>query len=148
MSGTVVAGGRRDVAAAMSPARRVMLLVVAVGLVGVAFAIAFPDRSDYLGHYLAGAGGTTLLLACVLGRRERPLLVTAGVAVAILLGVGTEATVFRLAIFDPVDLANQSLGAVLVGCCLLNATASVRLFALLTAAGLLLLTFGWISAFA
>lgn len=148
MSGSVVAGRRRGAKGIGSPERSVLLLVAVVGVVGMAVAIGFPQRSDYLGHFLAGAGGTTLLLACLLGREERPLLVTAGVVVAILLGVGTEATVFRIAIFDPVDLAIQSLGAVLVGCCLLTARASVRLLGLLGITGLLLLTVGWFSAFA
>jgi hypothetical protein len=39
----------------------------------------------------------------------------------VLLGVVTEATVFRLAEFDPVALANQSAGAVLAGIGLLDA---------------------------
>lgn len=148
MSASVVAGERRGPRGIGSPGRLVLLVVAVVGLVGAGIAVGFPHRSDYLGHFLAGAGGTTLLLACLLGRTQRPLLVTAGVVVAILLGVGTEATVFRIAIFDPVDLATQSLGAVLVGCCLLTARASGRLLALLGATGLLLLTVGWISAFA
>jgi hypothetical protein len=37
------------------------------------------------------------------------------VVVAIGLGWGTEQTIFELAIFDPVDFFNQSLGAVLAG---------------------------------
>lgn len=96
--------------------RRPLAALVAIVLLGVAYGLLFPDRTDYVGHYLAGAGATLMLLAVVVALAPgRPLVVTAWVAVAVALGVGTEATIFRLAEFDPVDLANQSMGAVLAG---------------------------------
>ncbi len=79
--------------------------VVFVGLLGY--------RTDYAGHYLAGFGGTLGLLALPLATARTSLhWQPFGVAlVAILLGVATETTIFRIAIFDPVDFFNQSLGA-------------------------------------
>ena len=81
--------------------------VVFVGLLGY--------RTDYAGHYLAGFGGTLGLLAISLATARTSLRWEPfGIAlVAILIGVGTEATIFRIAIFDPVDFYNQSLGAAL-----------------------------------
>ena len=78
------------------------------------FVLLFPERTDYAGHYLAGFGGTLLLLAFPLALLTPALRwEPAGVAlVAIGLGAITEATLFRLACFDPVDFANQSLGAI------------------------------------
>jgi hypothetical protein len=91
------------------------LAAVAVAVAAAAaYRLAFPERSDYAGHFLAGAGGTLLLLAVVV-LAGTPWRVVAAGALAVLAGVGTEATVFRLAEFDLVDLANQSLGA-LVAC--------------------------------
>lgn len=114
-----------------------------------AFIAAFPQRTDYAGHYLAGAGGTALLLGvlrAVTGRR--PWLVVAVTVLAVLVGVGTEATVFRLAIFDPVDLANQSLGALIVGAAVIGAERSLRLGAGLLLLGAILLVAGFNYAFA
>ncbi len=129
--------------------RTLTVVVAAVLLPAVAFVIAFPDRTDYVGHYLAGAGGTALLLAFVAAMRgRRPWLVTAGTVAAIVAGVGTELTVFRLAIFDPVDLANQSLGAVIVGAGLVGASGSRRLAGGLVLVALVLLVAGFRYAFA
>ncbi len=79
-------------------------------------------RTDYLGHYIAGFGGTLLLLSLplLLKRQvsERKLL--ALVVLAIVLGFGAEMTIFNMAKFDPVDFANQSLGACMAGLCLLG----------------------------
>ena len=114
-----------------------------------AFIAAFPQRTDYAGHYLAGAGGTALLLGvlrAVTGRR--PWLVVAVTVLAVLVGVGTEATVFRLAIFDRVDLANQSLGALIVGAAVIGADRSLRLGAALLLLGAILLVAGFNYAFA
>jgi hypothetical protein len=122
---------------------------VAVLVAAVAFGVGFPSRTDYLGHFLAGAGGTLLLLAPAVA------LSPAGswwrvvaVVVAILGGVITEATVFKIAIFDPVDLANQSLGAVLVGIALLDGRRSWLLGAAAGVLGVLLLAAGFRYAFA
>jgi hypothetical protein len=123
--------------------------VAAVALVGVAYWLLFPDRTDYVGHFLAGAGGTFWLLnvvaAAAPGRRW-PIVVATWVA--ILLGVGTEATIFRLAEFDPVDLANQSLGAVLAGVGMLDARPYDRTTGLAGVAGLVFLVGGFFLAFA
>jgi hypothetical protein len=131
------------------PLRTLAVLAGAVLVPAVAFGVAFADRTDYVGHYLAGAGGTALVLAVVAalpGRRS--WLVVAGTVAAIVAGVGTELTVFRLAIFDPVDLANQSLGAVVVGAALVGAPGSRRLAAGLVVVALGLLAAGFRYAFA
>ncbi|WP_019146396.1 hypothetical protein [Aeromicrobium massiliense] len=114
--------------------------VVVVLLVGGAYWALFPDRTDYAGHFLAGAGGTYALLALgTLALPGRAWLVVALTWLAVLLGVGTEATVFRLAELDPVDLANQSLGAVLAGLGMVAATRHDRSVPVaLVAAGALL----------
>ena len=131
------------------PRAALTLGVGAVLLAAVAYGGLFPDRTDYVGHFLAGAGGTFLLLAVVVAaapERRWPVVIT--VWVAILLGVFTEATVFRLAEFDPVDLANQSLGAVLAGVAMLDARPYDRSSWIATAAGLGFLIAGFFYAFA
>ena len=123
--------------------------VVAVVLLGVAYGVLFPDRTDYLGHFLAGAGGTYWVLAVVVeAAPERRWPVVIAVWAAVLVGVVAEATVFRLAEFDPVDLANQSLGAVLAGVAMLDARPYDRSSAVAAAAGLLFLIGGFCFAFA
>jgi hypothetical protein len=122
------------------------VLAVAVG--GVAYRAAFPDRPDYAGHLLAGAGGTLLLLALVLALTgSGPWRVVAVVAVAVLIGVGTEATIFAYAEFDPVDFANQSVGAVLACAGFLGARRTTDPL-IAAAAGLVLLLAGFHYAFA
>ena len=129
--------------------RQVVLTVAAVAIVTVAMRLAFADRTDYAGHFLAGAGGTLLLLALVLAwRGARPYAVAAACLVAIGLGVGTEATVFKLAIFDPVDLGNQSLGAVIVTAGLLEAEGSLVVAGLTAVLAFGLLFAGFWLAFA
>lgn len=75
----------------------------------------FNYRLDYVGHMLAGFGGTLGILSVLLFGRSRRLGWSAVVVtiVAIQLGAVAEASVFRIAIFDPVDFVNQSLGACL-----------------------------------
>jgi hypothetical protein len=122
---------------------------VAVVVAAVAFGIGFPSRTDYLGHFLAGAGGTLGLLALSVALSPAgSWWRVAAVVVAILGGVFTEATVFKIAIFDPVDLANQSLGAALVGVALLEARRSWLLGAAAAVLGVLLLAAGFHYAFA
>ena len=123
--------------------------VGAVALVGVAYVVLFPDRTDYVGHLLAGAGGTLLLLAAVtaVAPRRRWAVVLGGWG-AVLIGVVTEATVFRLAEFDPVDLANQSLGAVLAGLGMLDVGRGGKTAAMAVVCGLVLLVAGFFYAFA
>ncbi|TCI99766.1 hypothetical protein [Aeromicrobium sp. IC_218] len=123
--------------------------VVVVLLVGAAYGVLFPDRTDYAGHFLAGAGGTYALLAvAALVLPGRPRVVVALTWLAVLLGVGTEATIFRLAEFDPVDLANQSLGAVLAGLGMVAAAPRDRSALVAGVAALVLLVGGFVLAFA
>ncbi len=86
-----------------------------VALLGVVIRVAFVDRSDYTGHFLAGAGATAMLVALVTAFRPgpQPTLVVAMCLTAIALGAGCERTLFREAAFDWVDLSVQSSGAVL-----------------------------------
>lgn len=131
------------------PRAALTLGVGAVLLAAVAYGGLFPDRTDYVGHFLAGAGGTFLLLAVVVAaapERRWPVVIT--VWVAILLGVLTEATVFRLAEFDPVDLANQSLGAVMAGVAMLDARPYDHSAWVAAATGLGFLVAGFFYAFA
>lgn len=126
---------------------RPALAVAAVAVAGVAYRAAFPDRPDYAGHLLAGAGGTLLLLAVVVAvLGPGPWRVVGVVAVAVLLGVGTEATIFKYAEFDPVDFANQSVGAVLACAGFLGARRDD--LPLAAVAGLVLLAAGFHYAFA
>ena len=88
--------------------------LLAVAIAGAMYAHAFPARPDYVGHFLGGAGGALILVAiAVLSPRLPPWAVVVTAAVAVAFGVVTEMTIFKLAEFDPVDVANQSLGAVL-----------------------------------
>jgi len=128
--------------------RRALAAIGAVVAAAVAYRALFPDRSDYAGHFLAGAGGTLMLLApFLLLRRGGAWRVVAVAVVAVLLGVGTEATIFRLAEFDPVDLANQSLGALLACAGFVDADGASDA-ALAAAAGFVLLVAGFHYAFA
>lgn len=130
------------------PRPALTLGVAAVVLVGVGYGLLFGDRSDYLGHFLAGAGGTYWLLAVgVEAAPQRRWPVVIAVWAAIALGVLTEATLFRLAEFDPVDLANQSLGAVLAGVGMLDARPYDRSAAFAAVAGLVFLVAGFFYAF-
>jgi len=90
--------------------------------VGIVFELFLGHRHDYVGHFLAGYGGT--LAACTVWFRpmsqerlgkQRPVQVLALTAGCIALGAVTETTIFRIAKFDEVDFCNQSLGAVLAG---------------------------------
>jgi hypothetical protein len=92
----------------------------------VAIAVAYHQflgqRSDYLGHYLAGCGGTLLLLVVTLAilppaqyARLAPASIVLLALVAIAIGAMFESTIYRIAKFDEVDFCNQSLGAVIAG---------------------------------
>ncbi|MGD9647202.1 MAG: hypothetical protein AB7U73_15935 [Pirellulales bacterium] len=97
-----------------------------VGLIAAPLAIAvayhefLAQRSDYLGHYLAGCGGTLLLLVAAVATfttdrfaRWAPLTIVGLASIAIAIGGVFEATIYRIAKFDEVDFCNQSLGAVI-----------------------------------
>ncbi len=129
--------------------RRPAAALAAIALLGLAYGLLFPDRTDYVGHFLAGAGGTFILVAIVVAVLPgRPWVVVVTVACAVLLGVLAEATVFRLAEFDPVDLANQSAGAMLAGIGLLDAEDRPSSTAIGLLGGIALLIAGFNFAFA
>ncbi|WP_152366058.1 hypothetical protein [Microlunatus speluncae] len=73
------------------------------------------DRLDFAAHYVAGLGGTMLLLSIL---AIRPTSLPRGWAVlgltmlACVLGIGCETLFFVDGGFDLVDVSNQSLGAV------------------------------------
>jgi hypothetical protein len=105
---------------------------VAVGLgaplvAAAGFLLFLGHRSDYVGHFLAGFGATLGALGLVLevpaARGARgPWLVLGTVALCLAAGAALEASVFRIARFDPVDLGHQSLGAAVAGAAALVAT--------------------------
>lgn len=132
-----------------SALKSLAILLVAVLVPTVAFVITFPERPDYVGHYIAGAGGNALILATVSAfRSPRPWLVVAGTVAAIVAGAGIEATIFRLALFDLVDFANQSLGALIVAGALVNVAGSRWLGIGLLLVAVALLAAGFRYAFA
>jgi hypothetical protein len=124
--GSTDAGAARSVASARSraaEARRILLLGAAVGVPAAAYLLFLRHRTDYPGHLLAGYGGTLGALGLGLFvaprafflSRAAPLLVLLGTLACVGLGAVAEATVFRIAQFDPVDFFNQSIGAALAG---------------------------------
>ena len=119
------------------------------GATGAAFLIFFPDRSDYAGHYLAGLGATLMMLGLALWLMGRPLgwIAVALVVLAVSFGVATEATVFRIAIFDPIDFFNQSIGAVAAGWLMYDVTRR-RCGVTGMAVGFIVLSIGFFFAFA
>lgn len=128
---------------------RPVIALAVVAVLGVAYGLSFPDRTDYVGHFLAGAGGTFMLVAFVAAvSPRRPWPVLGAVVVAVMLGVFTEATIFRLAEFDPVDLANQSIGAVLAGLGLVNVERAEDTTGAAFMGGFVLLVVGFFYAFA
>lgn len=88
----------------------------AIVVIALLIRVAFPDRSDYAGHFLAGAGATGMMLAVVsaFARGCGPLRTIVWSLVAVGLGGVTERTIFREAAFDWVDFSLQSSGALLV----------------------------------
>ena len=135
----------RPVTGSLTPPAVVAIVTL---VCAVSFLAAFPLRTDYAGHFLAGAGGTAVLLGALIALGPTPWRVVATTAIAVLLGVGTEATVFKIAIFDPVDLGNQSLGALVVACGLVGSRRSAVVAAVTIAGGLVALTAGFWFAFA
>jgi hypothetical protein len=90
------------------------------GAVIAGYLVFLGHRRDYAGHAIAGYAGALGLLALLLlvWRRGAELgwAVPGVVLLSIALGVGTEATFFYGAVWDPVDFGNQSAGACLAGC--------------------------------
>ncbi|WP_152361200.1 hypothetical protein [Microlunatus speluncae] len=111
------AAGPRAAGMAAVRALTPVLAITVAGVVGVFGYRYFSDRFDFAAHYVAGLGGTMLLLA-VLGfgrRRRREWSVVVLTVIACLLGVGCELVLFPGGGFDLVDVANQSLGALTAG---------------------------------
>lgn len=111
-----------EAAARRAEAGRILLVGAALGLVAAGYLLFLRHRTDFPGHLLAGYGatlGAVGLLPCVVPaaawRRHGPGLVAAGTLACVAAGIGLEATLFRIACFDPVDTCNQSLGAAIGG---------------------------------
>jgi hypothetical protein len=107
--------------AATGPSFRSLLpvAILPAAAAGAVYEIFLGHRHDYAGHFLAGYGGT--LGAMMVWLRTTPegryaARSTASILplciACIALGAVFEATIFRLAKFDEIDLCNQSLGAV------------------------------------
>ncbi len=105
-------------------ARLLLLFISKTGaLLGVAALTCAPYvlflgyRPDYLAHYIAGVGGTLLLLTLAgqLGFAVSGWRCVGIALLGIAAGLVLECTVFKIAKFDPVDFANQSLGACVAG---------------------------------
>lgn len=128
-----------------------LVLVVSPVLVGYAYHHFLGHRSDYLGHFLAGFGGTlgavTIALLTIPWARFAKLsgwVVLAVVLACIGLGAIFEETLYHIAKWDEVDFCNQSLGAVLAGlsvCVIANTLRTNLVWAVLATgwAGLVLL---------
>ena len=125
-----------------------MTLVASALFTGAVYGFVFNYRSDYLGHYMAGFGGTLLMIALLAaGSRRIGGEVVLIVLVAIGIGVVTEATMFKIAIFDPVDFANQSLGAAVAGAGTLGHPTNLRIAVFFGLLGLISLGAGFYFAF-
>lgn len=125
-------------------------LLISGFISGFAYAFFLAPRTDYLGHYLAGFGGMLLLLAAPLALWKRPLGWIVPVLLILAIGIGAvaEATVFRIAIFDPVDFCNQSLGACIAASCFVGQGRSAWSALVSITAGVILLILGFGFAFA
>ena len=124
--------------------------IAALAVTAATYALLFPHRSDYLGHYLAGFGGTAALLsvAFVIPTTWRPTAIVSVGLFAIALGWGTEQTIFRLAIFDPVDFFNQSLGAIVAAGAIVGDEGGVATGGRAFGLGITVLVAGFYFAFA
>lgn len=106
--------------------RQVFAACVIAGLGAIGY-FSGSGRFDYAAHYLAGAGGTLILIAMgaiatVITRRALPSLLVDGRVItavctlaSIGLGIVAEFVVFAAPSADSLDIVHQSLGAVLVG---------------------------------
>lgn len=130
-----------------NPRRDVIVPTALVAtMVGLAYAVAFAHRSDYMGHYLAGFGATLVLLSALSLRTLDNRLVAGVVVFSVLCGVVAERTVFRSSIADPVDVGNQTVGAAFAGIAMLNRAPSRQLGVGTAALGLLMLAWGFLVA--
>ena len=93
-------------------------LLFAGAAASLAYAVLFWYRFDYLGHFVAGFGLTTLLTG-VLSRRVRVVAsVAMSVGLTLVAGLVSELLFFTSFLFDPVDIANLMLGGLLAAACL------------------------------
>lgn len=125
-------------------------LILVAMTTATAYRLFLGHRSDYLGHYLAGFGLALGLLALWLAVTRRPLRWSAvtSVMLAIAFGTATEATVFRIAIFDPVDFFSQSIGMCLAGACVVERQETSRIALELFVIAVISIVLGFIFAFA
>ena len=124
------------------------VIVSAVVMTGAYFAF-LGHRNDLLGHHLAGFGATLLLL-CMLAVVRGGRLTWDALAVTVAaIGIGfvTESSIFRFAFFDPVDFANQSLGACIACACVIETRPDRSAIRRLSVAGAVLLLGGFVFAF-
>lgn len=133
-------------------ARSIVGVVVAPLALAVAYHQFLGHRSDYLGHYLAGCGGTLLLIVCVLTilpdvlyKRIAPATIVLLTLVAVAIGALFESTIYRIAKFDEVDFCNQSLGAVLAAAGVLLVAGREKL-PLFISSGLVCVALGLLAA--
>ena len=121
-------------------ARRPLIFATAGALV---YVTVFAYRLDAAGHFCAGFGGTLFLLALVSrGRDELGWSAVLIAFAAIGIGIVAELTLFSDLVADPVDVANQSLGAVLAAGCVLSRPVRCKALAL-TALPILLAGFAF-----
>ncbi len=113
--------------------RTILLLLLPPLLISALYLLFLGHRTDYVGHFMAGYGGTLLVIAAMLeilrdAKRPPavPLVITVALFICIGIGALEEATTFRLAKFDEIDFFNQSLGAVLGALILLQIHPSER----------------------
>jgi hypothetical protein len=102
-----------------------------------------------MGHFSAGAGATMAFIVTVLAFVQRPSssLVALLLVVCVCLGAVTEATIFRLAVFDRIDFALQSAGAALAAMLLMSeGSPSRNALAFLAGMAFLFLGFGIVGA--
>jgi hypothetical protein len=110
-------------------------------VVAAGFYFSLAHRSDYLGHYLAGFGGTLIAMVLLLAAFERmptvvPTMILLACVASIGFGAVLEATIFRIGRFDEVDFFNQSLGAVLAALVALRMSKSQTYATTVLATGL------------
>lgn len=145
-AGAMVRGGDEQVRSAVA------MCIGAVTATAVVYWLLLGDRSDYLGHYLAGFAGTLFLLATV-GWRRRPLEAVVVAVALISIGIGAAVEMAEVVVlewapfFDPVDFFNQSLGAGLAAGVVVGRPGNPRLAATLSAVGLVTMALGCAFAF-
>lgn len=128
---------------------RRLVAVCVFAAVGAGAYLVGSGRFDYAAHFLAGAGGTLILIAAtnalwslLSGRRPSAFTDAApAIAAATLISIGfglvAEFTVFAAPVADIVDIVHQSLGAIVVGmACMLLACSRRSWIAALVSEGI------------